>query len=93
MDVFLSHLPRDEVTGIHLYVEDAEEGADFQSRMFAPLHGVFEDPATGSANVALIGTPCSFATRSRHCDWRSRWDKALISDGLVARVLETWWHF
>ena len=38
-----------------LYVEDAEEGADFQSRMFAPLHGVFEDPATGSANVALIG--------------------------------------
>jgi trans-2,3-dihydro-3-hydroxyanthranilate isomerase len=55
MDVFLSHLPRDEVTGIHLYVEDAEEGTDFQSRMFAPLHGVFEDPATGSANVALIG--------------------------------------
>jgi trans-2,3-dihydro-3-hydroxyanthranilate isomerase len=55
MDVFLLHLPRDEVTGIHLYVEDAEEGADFQSRMFAPLHGVFEDPATGSANVALIG--------------------------------------
>jgi trans-2,3-dihydro-3-hydroxyanthranilate isomerase len=55
MDVFLTHLPRDEATGIHLYVEDAEEGADFQSRMFAPLHGVFEDPATGSANVALIG--------------------------------------
>ena len=55
MDVFLTHLPRDAVTGIHLYVEDAEEGADFQSRMFAPLHGVFEDPATGSANVALIG--------------------------------------
>jgi trans-2,3-dihydro-3-hydroxyanthranilate isomerase len=55
MDVFLAHLPRDEATGVHLYVEDAEEGADFQSRMFAPLHGVFEDPATGSANVALIG--------------------------------------
>ena len=55
MDVFLAHLPRDEMTGIHLYVEDTEEGPDFQSRMFAPLHGVFEDPATGSANVALIG--------------------------------------
>ena len=55
MDVFLAHLPRDEATGVHLYVEDADEGADFQSRMFAPLHGVFEDPATGSANVALIG--------------------------------------
>jgi trans-2,3-dihydro-3-hydroxyanthranilate isomerase len=26
-----------------------------QSRMFAPLYGVPEDPATGSANVALIG--------------------------------------
>ena len=55
IDVFQSHLPRDEVTGIHLYVEDPEEGADFQSRMFAPLHGVYEDPATGSANVALVG--------------------------------------
>ena len=43
------------MTGIHLYVEEAEEGVDFQSRMFSPLHGVFEDPATGSANVALIG--------------------------------------
>jgi trans-2,3-dihydro-3-hydroxyanthranilate isomerase len=55
MDVFISQLPRDEATGIHLYVKHAEAGADFQSRMFAPLHGVFEDPATGSANVALIG--------------------------------------
>ncbi len=55
MDVFLAHLPRDEATGIHLYVEDDKEGADFQTRMFAPLHGVFEDPATGSANVALVG--------------------------------------
>jgi trans-2,3-dihydro-3-hydroxyanthranilate isomerase len=55
MDVFMSQLPRDDVTGIHLYVEHADGGADFQSRMFAPLHGVFEDPATGSANVALIG--------------------------------------
>ena len=54
-DVFMERLPRDEATGIHLYVEHAEAGADFQSRMFAPLHGVFEDPATGSANVALIG--------------------------------------
>src|SRR6202789_4381996 len=54
-DVFMERLPRDEATGSHLYVEHAERGADFQSRMFAPLHGVFEDPATGSANVALIG--------------------------------------
>ena len=28
---------------------------EIQSRMFAPLFGVPEDPATGSANVSLIG--------------------------------------
>jgi trans-2,3-dihydro-3-hydroxyanthranilate isomerase len=28
---------------------------EIQSRMFAPLFGVPEDPATGGANVALIG--------------------------------------
>jgi trans-2,3-dihydro-3-hydroxyanthranilate isomerase len=58
-DVFARHLPRDGATGIHLYVHtvyaDRDEGADIQCRMFAPLHGIPEDPATGSANVALIG--------------------------------------
>jgi trans-2,3-dihydro-3-hydroxyanthranilate isomerase len=54
-EVFAQHLPRDGATGIHLYVEAAGEGADIQCRMFAPLHGIPEDPATGSANVALIG--------------------------------------
>jgi trans-2,3-dihydro-3-hydroxyanthranilate isomerase len=54
-DVFARHLPMDRVTGVHLYVRDSSDGADIQSRMFAPLYGVPEDPATGSANVALIG--------------------------------------
>jgi trans-2,3-dihydro-3-hydroxyanthranilate isomerase len=54
-DAFARHLPMDRVTGIHLYVWDSSDGADIQSRMFAPLYGVPEDPATGSANVALIG--------------------------------------
>jgi trans-2,3-dihydro-3-hydroxyanthranilate isomerase len=54
-DVFASHLPRERVTGIHLYVQAAEAEADIQCRMFAPLHGIPEDPATGAANVALIG--------------------------------------
>jgi trans-2,3-dihydro-3-hydroxyanthranilate isomerase len=54
-DVFARHLARERVTGIHLYVQTAGEGADIQCRMFAPLHGIPEDPATGSANVALIG--------------------------------------
>ncbi len=39
---------------IHLYTRDTEE-LDLQTRMFAPLDGVLEDPATGSANSALIG--------------------------------------
>jgi trans-2,3-dihydro-3-hydroxyanthranilate isomerase len=54
-DVFARHLPTNRATGIHLYVHIGRDGIDIQSRMFAPLHGVPEDPATGSANVALIG--------------------------------------
>lgn len=42
--------------GIHLYTRDTgEPGIDLRARMYAPLHGVAEDPATGSANVALAG--------------------------------------
>ena len=37
---------------IHLYVRSGD-GFDLRARMFAPLDGVPEDPATGSANVAL----------------------------------------
>jgi trans-2,3-dihydro-3-hydroxyanthranilate isomerase len=54
-DAFARHLPMDRVTGVHLYAWNSSDGADIQSRMFAPLYGVPEDPATGSANVALIG--------------------------------------
>jgi trans-2,3-dihydro-3-hydroxyanthranilate isomerase len=42
--------------GIHLYTRDTgEPGVDLRARMYAPLHGVAEDPATGSANAALAG--------------------------------------
>lgn len=54
-DVFAEHLPVDQVTGIHLYLPSDGDEADIQCRVFAPLHGVPEDPATGSANVILIG--------------------------------------
>jgi trans-2,3-dihydro-3-hydroxyanthranilate isomerase len=40
--------------GIHLYLRDGGE-VDIRARMFAPLAGVPEDPATGSANIALAG--------------------------------------
>jgi trans-2,3-dihydro-3-hydroxyanthranilate isomerase len=52
---FNSQLPRDYATGVHLYIPTPHDVVDVQSRMFAPLHGIPEDPATGSANVALIG--------------------------------------
>ena len=55
IDLLARHLPMARATGVHLYVAAAEHGVDIQSRMFAPLYGVPEDPATGSANVALIG--------------------------------------
>jgi trans-2,3-dihydro-3-hydroxyanthranilate isomerase len=40
------------VPDIHLYVPSGDE-FDIRARMFAPLDGIPEDPATGSANCAL----------------------------------------
>lgn len=39
---------------IHAYTKSNDE-FDLRARMFAPLHGIPEDPATGSANCALGG--------------------------------------
>jgi trans-2,3-dihydro-3-hydroxyanthranilate isomerase len=42
--------------GLLLYTRDTGvPGVDLRARMYAPLHGVAEDPATGSANLALAG--------------------------------------
>jgi trans-2,3-dihydro-3-hydroxyanthranilate isomerase len=54
LEIFAQHVPATLATGIHLYLEAATPVADIEARMFAPLYGVMEDPATGSANVALI---------------------------------------
>jgi trans-2,3-dihydro-3-hydroxyanthranilate isomerase len=54
-EVFTKHLPAERVTGVLLSVKDQPGGFDLQVRMFAPLYGVPEDPATGSGNVALAG--------------------------------------
>jgi trans-2,3-dihydro-3-hydroxyanthranilate isomerase len=37
---------------LHLYARDADK---IRARMFAPLAGTYEDPATGSANAPLAG--------------------------------------
>lgn len=55
MDVFVKHLPMNRTVGVHLHVAAEEHGVEIQTRMFAPLYGVPEDPATGSANISLIG--------------------------------------
>jgi trans-2,3-dihydro-3-hydroxyanthranilate isomerase len=44
---------------LHLYARD---GARLRARMFAPLAGTFEDPATGSANAPLAGLLLSLTT-------------------------------
>jgi trans-2,3-dihydro-3-hydroxyanthranilate isomerase len=48
---------------IHLYVHSGDE-FDIRARMFAPMDGVPEDPATGSANCALAGLLSHYSDRS-----------------------------
>jgi trans-2,3-dihydro-3-hydroxyanthranilate isomerase len=51
-------LPEVGTEGIFLYTRDVGPRAgevDIEARMFAPRHGVPEDPATGSAAAAAIG--------------------------------------
>lgn len=45
---------------VHLYVRSGDD-FDLRARMFAPLDGVPEDPATGSANCALAGLLSHYA--------------------------------
>ena len=54
-DIFIRDVAKQPVTSIFIYMQGAEDGLDIRARMFAPHHGIPEDPATGSANVALIG--------------------------------------
>ena len=63
-EAFARRLPGQKAVGIMLYVQSSANGADVQCRMFAPLFGVAEDPATGSAAVALIGLLASLEVRT-----------------------------
>ena len=54
-DVFTHEVSKNPATSILIYTRVEEDGIDIRARMFAPHHGIPEDPATGSANVALIG--------------------------------------
>jgi trans-2,3-dihydro-3-hydroxyanthranilate isomerase len=54
-DVFLNEVSQQPATSILIYTQVDDGDIDIRARMFAPHHGIAEDPATGSANVALIG--------------------------------------
>jgi trans-2,3-dihydro-3-hydroxyanthranilate isomerase len=53
--VFLNEVSKQPAVSILIYTQVNEGDIDIRARMFAPHHGIPEDPATGSANVALIG--------------------------------------
>jgi trans-2,3-dihydro-3-hydroxyanthranilate isomerase len=54
-DVFRLEVSKHPAVSILLYTQLEHEDIDIQARMFAPHVNIPEDPATGSANVALIG--------------------------------------
>jgi trans-2,3-dihydro-3-hydroxyanthranilate isomerase len=54
-DVFRREVTKHPAVSILLYTQLQGEDVDIQARMFAPHLNIPEDPATGSANVALIG--------------------------------------
>ena len=52
----IAGMPAADAVGMFLFTRDDADGtADLHARMFAPDHGVQEDPATGSAAAALAG--------------------------------------
>lgn len=54
-DIFHGEIAKLPATSIMIYTQVEESDANIRARMFSPHHGIPEDPATGSANVALIG--------------------------------------
>jgi trans-2,3-dihydro-3-hydroxyanthranilate isomerase len=54
-DVFRHQVAKLPAVSIMIYTQVHEGDIDIRARMFAPHLNILEDPATGSANVALIG--------------------------------------
>jgi trans-2,3-dihydro-3-hydroxyanthranilate isomerase len=54
-DVFRLEVTRHPAVSIMIYTQVDEADIHIRTRMFAPHMNIPEDPATGSANVALIG--------------------------------------
>ena len=65
--------------GVCAYVrvnEDSDNGTDLRVRVYAPVHGVMEDPATGSANAGLANI---LASLSEEQDATLKWN---VSQGI-----------
>ncbi|QWG25553.1 PhzF family phenazine biosynthesis protein [Bradyrhizobium sediminis] len=54
-DVFRLEVAKHPVVSVMIYAQVQEGDIDIRARMFAPHLNIPEDPATGAANVALIG--------------------------------------
>jgi trans-2,3-dihydro-3-hydroxyanthranilate isomerase len=70
MSGFEALAAQDVMPDVYLYARTSD-GFDIRARMFAPLSGVPEDPATGSANCALAGLLAHYSEQSNGSfSWR-----------------------
>jgi trans-2,3-dihydro-3-hydroxyanthranilate isomerase len=70
MSGFESIAAQDVMPDVYFYTH-ANDGFDIRARMFAPMSGVAEDPATGSANCALAGLLAHYSEKaSGSFKWR-----------------------
>ena len=70
MSGFEALTAQDVMPDVYLYIR-ASNGFDIRARMFAPLSGVPEDPATGSANCTLAGLLAHYnQDRNGSFSWR-----------------------
>jgi len=70
MSGFEALVAQDVMPDVFLYARTGD-GFDIRARMFAPLSGVPEDPATGSANCALAGLLAHYSPQpSGNFVWR-----------------------
>jgi trans-2,3-dihydro-3-hydroxyanthranilate isomerase len=70
MSGFEALAAQDVMPDIYLYTQGTD-GFDIRARMFAPLSGVPEDPATGSANCTLAGLLAHYSQQPNgNFNWR-----------------------
>ncbi|MEM8800895.1 MAG: PhzF family phenazine biosynthesis protein, partial [Pseudomonadota bacterium] len=66
-------LETEDLNGYYVYCRnsggDIDDGADISARMFAPNHGIVEDPATGSATASLAALRAHFEAGESEPAW------------------------